>query len=59
MNLGIKIGFCIFNFTIKVPKRCYFNNIRSMKSLKLSETNDEMPTLGLGTWQVCRKLVFL
>ncbi|CAB3248916.1 unnamed protein product [Arctia plantaginis] len=29
----------------------YHSNLKNMKYIKLSQTNDLMPTLGLGTWQ--------
>ncbi|CAH0690078.1 unnamed protein product [Spodoptera exigua] len=40
----------IFRATVSCSCQ-YHNTIRKMKFVKLSQTNDAMPTLGLGTWQ--------
>ncbi|XP_047994533.1 1,5-anhydro-D-fructose reductase-like [Leguminivora glycinivorella] len=51
MNLGTKTLLAIFSSSFRTPIRFYFNNIRIMQSVTLSQTNDSMPTIGLGTWQ--------
>ncbi|CAG9789202.1 unnamed protein product [Diatraea saccharalis] len=35
----------------------YFQNIRNMKYITLSQTEDLMPTLGLGTWQAAPDVI--
>ncbi|XP_049877502.1 1,5-anhydro-D-fructose reductase-like [Pectinophora gossypiella] len=44
MNCGIRVLRLAFKFQIR-----YYS--RKMKHVKLSQTDDLMPTLGLGTWQ--------
>ncbi|CAD0203821.1 unnamed protein product [Chrysodeixis includens] len=44
-------------FRAIVPCQYYHNNIRNMKFIKLSQTEDRMPTVGLGTWQAESNIV--
>ncbi|XP_026314885.1 alcohol dehydrogenase [NADP(+)]-like [Hyposmocoma kahamanoa] len=46
MNLGIRV-----QLLSRAQIRCYHRICRIMKHVSLSQTNDLMPTLGLGTWQ--------
>lgn len=51
MNRGIRV-WSVFRDSFKAFIRFYPTNIKTMKYVKLSQTEDVMPTLGLGTWQV-------